>query len=149
MSIQVQSLFDNTLAKITKMVREGKMSLRSLRRLDRGTEIAVMEQLLKYDHQVWKYNIMKSLALIELKKCCKYDVEWEKIYIDGTRDYQEVVYIFHDGDEKCMTEEELEWTEDEFDDDYVPVIPVKIINSYSKHYYSYLDALYILNGDDE
>lgn len=138
----MKSLFNTTIEKIVTMVNEKKLSLRDVGKLDRTSEIAVMEKLLKYDHQLWKNNIMKSLARIELDKCQKFHINWEKIYIDGMRDFMEVLYILHDGDEKYLTEEELEWTEDEFDDDYIPVIPVKKIDIYHEHYYSYLDAIY-------
>ena len=144
----MKTLFATTIEKIVSMVHKKELSLRDVGKLDRTSEIAVMEKLLKYDHQLWKNNIMKSLAHIELVKCHEYHVEWEKIYIDGMRDFMEVIYILHDGDEKYLTEEELEWTEDEFEDDYVPVIPVKVINIYHEHYYSYQDAIHRLHDDD-
>ncbi len=144
----MKTLFDTTLKEIVTMVHKKELSLRDVGKLDRTSEIAVMEKLLKYDHQLWKNNMMKSLAHIELVKCHEYHVEWEKIYIDGMRDFMEVIYILHDGDEKYLTEEELEWTEDEFEDDYVPVIPVKKIDIYHEHYHSYQDAIHRLHNDN-
>ena len=35
------------------------------------------------------------------------------------RDFHEVIYIFPDGDEKYIAEEDEDLTEDEFEDDYV------------------------------
>ena len=40
------------------------------------------------------------------QRCKKYEVEWQKTYLDGTRDFHEVIYIFHDGDEKYIAEED-------------------------------------------
>jgi len=138
----MKTLFDTSLDKIVTMVQKNELSLREIKNLDITSERAVMEKLLKYDHQLWRRNIMKSLARIEIDKCQKFHIEWEKIYIDGMRDFMEVLYILHDGDEKYLTEEELEWTEDEFEDDYIPVAPVKRVDIFHEYYNCYLDAIY-------
>lgn len=140
MLTKVNTLLDNVSNLIVERVINGQLSLRDLEYLDRTSEFMVMEKLHKYDLQIWRYNIMKSLSLIELNKCKNYTVEFAKVYIDGMRDYREIIYIYHDGDEQYRFEEE--WEEDEIDENYVPFIPVKVVDMYNEHYYSYLDAIH-------
>ena len=147
--VEMKTLFNMTIDKIVRMVLEGKMGMRDIRSLDLTSEIAVMEKLLDYDLNRWRFNIMESLATIELTKSKNYHVEWEKFYMDGMRDFREVVYIQHDGDEIITSE----LTDDEFEDDddwdYEPIIKAKIVDCNSQYYYNYMDAIYRLNKDND
>ena len=92
---------------------------------------------------------MESLATIELSKSKNYHVEWEKFYMDGMRDFREVVYIQHDGDEIITSELTDDEFEDEEDFDYEPIIKAKIIDCNSEYYHNYMDAIYNLTKNDE
>lgn len=145
----MKTLFDMTTDKIVKQVLNGEIGLRAVRSLDWTSEMAVMKKLLNYDLSRWRFNIMESLATIELSKSKNYHVEWEKFYMDGMRDFREVVYIQHDGDEIITSE----LTDDEFSDeedfDYEPIIKAKIIDCNSEYYHNYMDAIYNLTKSDE
>ena len=132
---------DNLVTEIIK----GTISIKRLDDLDWKSCKMVTDKLFSYDLEIWKRNIMKSLSLIELKKCKDYNIEWKKIYIDGTRDFREILYIFHDGDESYVDSDYGELTEDEFDDEFEPKIKVTEINEFNDHYYSYFEALSYLN----
>jgi hypothetical protein len=145
----MKTLFDMTTDKIVKLVLSGEMGLREVRSLDWLSEKAVMEKLLTYDLSRWRFNIMESLATIELSKSKSYHVEWEKFYMDGMRDFREVVYIQHDGDEIITSELTDDEFEDEEDFDYEPIIKAKIIDCNSEYYHNYMDAIYNLTKSDE
>jgi len=83
---------------------------------------------------------MKSLSFIELNKCKDYTIDFEKVYIDGMRDYREIIYIYHDGDEQHDTMEDL-YQDEDVDENYVPVYPVKIVDVFHDHYDIYLDTI--------
>lgn len=142
----MKSLFNLSLDNTIELVRTGKMPLKNIDSLSRTARIYVLNGIMKYDFHIWKNNIMKSLAILELKKCHNYNIEWKKHYVDGTRDFREVLYIYHDGDEKFVYEEDEYLSEDEIDEDFVPEIKVKEINHEHDHFQSYMDALYIING---
>ena len=143
----MNTLLELAGSNVANRVVKGEISLKTIDNLDRGSRASVLEKIIARDFYNWKYDMMKCLALIELKKCKKFNIEWEKFYMDGTRDFREVIYIFHDGDEKFISEEDMEITEDELEDDYVPEIKVKEINCYNDYYYHYLDALYLTQPD--
>ena len=56
---------DNLVTQIIK----GTISLKKLDDLNWKSYKMVTDKLFSYDLEVWKRNIMKSLSLIELKKC--------------------------------------------------------------------------------
>ena len=143
----MNTLLELAGSNVANRVVKGEISLKTIDNLDRGSRGSVLEKIIARDFYNWKYDMMKCLALIELRKCKKFYIEWEKFYMDGTRDFREVIYIFHDGDEKFISEEDMEITEDELEDDYVPEIKVKEINCYNDYYYHYLDALYLTQPD--
>lgn len=143
----MKTLFDLAGSNVADRVVKGEISLKTIDNLDRWSRASVLEKIMVGDFYKWKYDMMKCLALIELRKCKKFYIEWEKFYMDGTRDFREVIYIFHDGDEKFISEEDMEITEDELEDDYVPEIKVKEINCYNDYYYHYLDAVYLEQPD--
>ena len=143
----MKTLLELASCNVANRVVKGEISLKTIDNLDRGSRASVLEKIITRDFYNWKYDMMKCLALIELRKCKKFYIEWEKFYMDGTRDFREVIYIFHDGDEKFISEEDMEITEDELEDDYVPEIKVKEINCYNDYYYHYLDALYLTQPD--
>ena len=145
----MKTLFEITGDNISRSVVKGEICLKTVDTLDWRSRASVMGKIMVGDYYKWKNAIMTSLALIELQRCKKYEVECPKIYIDGTRDFREVIYIFHDGDEKFISEEDEDLTEDEFEDDYVPQIKVKEINYHDDYYYQYLDALHILNPEED
>ena len=138
----MNTLLELASCNVANRVVKGEISLKTIDNLDRWSRASVLEKIIARDFYNWKYDMMKCLALIELRKCKKFYIEWEKFYMDGTRDFREVIYIFHDGDEKFISEEDMEITEDELEDDYVPEIKVKEINCYNDYYYHYLDAIY-------
>ena len=145
----MKTLFEMAGDKIARSVVKGETSLKSVDALDWRSRTSVMGKILTGDYYRWKNAIMKSLALVELQRCKKYEVEWQKTYLDGTRDFREVIYIFHDGDEKYVAEEDEDLTEDEFRDDYIPQIKVKEINYLHDYYYQYQEALHILNPEED
>jgi len=139
MLTKVKSLTDTVSDVVAHRVFKGHMSLHDVGNLDIMSESVVMDKLLKYDLQVWRYNIMKSLSFIELNKCKDYTIDFEKVYINGTRDYREIIYIYHDGDEQHDTMEDL--YQEDIDENYVPVYPVKIVDVFHDHYDIYLDTI--------
>jgi hypothetical protein len=143
----MKTLFEMVNDKVVKMVLNGEMGMREVRHLDWTSERTVMEKLRNFDLSRWRFNIMESLATIELSKSKNYHVEWEKFYMDGMRDFREVVYIQHDGDEIITSE----LTDDEFSDDedfdHEPIIKAKIVDCNSQFYHNYMDAIYKLNKD--
>ena len=138
-----------TTDKIVKQVLNGEIGLRAVRSLDWTSEMAVMKKVLNYDLSRWRFNIMESLATIELSKSKNYHIEWEKFYMDGMRDFREVVYIQHDGDEIITSELPDDEFSDEEDFDYEPIIKAKIIDCNSEYYPNYMDAIYKLTKSDE
>ena len=118
----MKTLFEMAGDNIAQSVVKGVTSLKSVDTLDWRSRTYVMGRILTGDYYRWKNAIMKSLALIELQRCKKYDVEWKKIYVDGTRDFCEVIYIFHDGDEKYIAEEDEDLTDVKVSEEALSII---------------------------
>ena len=147
--MSMKTLLALTCDKIVQTVFNGSLGLKDIDTLDYSTRKMVHEKLQPFDLSIWKSKIMDSLATIEISKSKNCHVEWEKFYMDGMRDFREVVYIQHDGDEIItneLTEDEFSDGED-WDDEYIPIIKAKVIDCNSQYYQNYMDAIYRLNND--
>ena len=147
--MSIKALLALTCDKIVRTVLNGSLGLKDVDSLDYSTRKMVHEKLQSFDLYIWKSKIMDSLATIEISKSKNCHVEWEKFYMDGMRDFREVVYIQHDGDEIItneLTDEEFSDDED-WEDDFTPIIKAKVVDCNYRYYHNYMDAIYRLNSD--